>query len=1438
MSFFRYVLGCLLFVQLLIGDATAQEGQCVVAKRPAPETRVYRVGVMAIRGIETAFKEFNQTFGDYLSFTVGNQFDPPIEFETVPVAFGDIVDELSSFDFVFANPSVFSCIESEIGASSLVSQVARRKVGGEEFSLTQFGGVIFAKADNNRVNTIEDIKGKRVATASITGLGSGQMQFRELQRAGLHHLQDPEQLIFTGNQGKVVQSVLNGQVDVGFVRTDQLERSTDPSTGELLDLSKIKIIGPREGLISNGEPFPFSTSTSLYPEWNLASLPHVRADVAREVQSVLLAMAEHAAIAPDLLSCYDTSNCSSIADDALCFDNCFTSLDQSIFKRCDTTDSLALRAYDAMSSGKYSGWRSTLSYMELRSMQEEIRFINRNEETMEVRCVRSVEIADAVVCPPDHFKKSDEEIVAGCDAAGIDCHGYQCLCSPCVRAFDVDFFPTTDLSTNMALAGCGKFTVCGVVAQANDITFRAIDNKARNDTVFSANVITEDESETYEMDRVANTSLIAHEFTFDATSRRVGVVIIEVYADGVQIGESPFRLQVIERDCEEDNDDSTRVPDPTGQCVCGDNTIEIGKRCIPLGVILPSTLLPIAALLTVLVYLYGEKKRKQADSVWKVTADELIFQDPPQVLGRGTFGLVLLAEYRGTQVAVKRVLPPKEEVAANRSHDGNVQKATSSQLDYGELESGMRSITSSNPVVDREQPLQDDRRKGETSAVAGSASEDPHLRERLHRYLGKGTDSAKAATGPPDDGSGKQTDQDTPQKSTSQKNKNNLKSYFDYDVFNRSATVSGTASKSQISQTDDGTNITDDFGFRTGTFGGSSSGGRSGSRRYPWKQSQYIKMQTDFVEEMRHLSKLRHPCITTVMGAVISRNSEPMLVMEYMQLGSLYDLLHNETMELEGELVLQILRDIAQGLRFLHAATPKVIHGDLKSQNILVDSKFHTKVADFGLSQKKESHRSGTPLWMAPELLRGETSNTSSSDIYSFGMILYEVFSRKDPYEGENHRDVLRMIADKKINKRPPVPRSCPPKAAELMQKCLQGEPGDRPAAEEIDAVLKLMDVANVDSGSNIYSRHNNRKSGQTARTEDLLYQLFPKHVAEALRDGRKVETESFKCVTVFFSDIVGFTNISSKFSSEKIANLLDRFFTKFDELSRIHNVFKVETIGDAYMTVTNLHVEQPDHARIMALFAIDAVEAASSTVIDEDDPSQGYVQIRVGFHSGPVVASVCGSMSPRYTLIGDTVNTASRMESNSLPGRIHCSESSAKLLGDNCPDLKVVSRGKMNIKGKGEMRTFWVKSPNAPSTSANPLNAALGGLEPVPEAPSNLEKSSEHLRRSPTGMDGSRHGKKSLDGSRHGSRHGKNSLDDSIHKKVKRFISTPFESLSNVFNKPEEEFSEAVSFALNNMPEEPLPSGSNSGRASKIIPDDSSKEKRSETTPDSYFFF
>lgn len=127
-------------------------------------------------------------------------------------------------------------------------------------------------------------------------------------------------------------------------------------------------------------------------------------------------------------------------------------------------------------------------------------------------------------------------------------------------------------------------------------------------------------------------------------------------------------------------------------------------------------------------------------------------------------------------------------------------------------------------------------------------------------------------------------------------------------------------------------------------------------------------------------------------------------------------------------------------------------------------------------------------------------------------------------------------------------------------------------------------------------------------------------------------------------------------------------------------------------MAVTNLVKDQTkDHAERIAKFAIDAIVAANETYIDEDDPEKGFVNIRVGFHSGPVVADVVGKRNPRYCLFGDTVNTSNRMESSGARNRIHCSQSAAELLQVQCPQLPLSPRGKIPIKGKGEMYTFWV---------------------------------------------------------------------------------------------------------------------------------------------------
>lgn len=176
------------------------------------------------------------------------------------------------------------------------------------------------------------------------------------------------------------------------------------------------------------------------------------------------------------------------------------------------------------------------------------------------------------------------------------------------------------------------------------------------------------------------------------------------------------------------------------------------------------------------------------------------------------------------------------------------------------------------------------------------------------------------------------------------------------------------------------------------------------------------------------------------------------------------------------------------------------------------------------------------------------------------------------------------------------------------------------------------------------------------------------------------------------------------------LASLCASIFQSNHIFSHALSSNRIETIGDAFIGVTNLVKDQDDHTKRIAEFAIDCIEAARKTQICLDDPSMGHVFIRAGFHSGPAIASVVGSRLPKYTILGDSVNTAARMESYSLPGRIQCTEESARLLAQQCPAIPIAPRGEISIKGKGEMTTFWINEVSSqsrkhllPSPSSSP---------------------------------------------------------------------------------------------------------------------------------------
>ena len=327
---------------------------------------------------------------------------------------------------------------------------------------------------------------------------------------------------------------------------------------------------------------------------------------------------------------------------------------------------------------------------------------------------------------------------------------------------------------------------------------------------------------------------------------------------------------------------------------------------------------------------------------------------------------------------------------------------------------------------------------------------------------------------------------------------------------------------------------------------------------------------------------------------------------------------------------------------------------------------------------------------MAPELLLGQL-NSLKSDVYAFGIMVWEVYARQDPYLGEDPDHVLQQVADLHATpeKRPHISEDCPMQVQEIVKVCWNKDPVVRPAFSKLEHMLQRLDKSSMGPrGVN---------GGFQETQSRLLNDVFPKHIADKLRKGEKIEPDYRECVTIFFSDIVGFTEICSMIDASKVSQMLDRLYTAFDALLDEHRIFKVETIGDAYMAVTNLVEDQPnDHALRIAHFAIHAIEAANRISIDPQRADMGTINIRVGFHSGPVVANVVGTRNQRYCLFGDTVNTASRMEANSEAGRIHCSDQAAKILHKQMilagsKYLNVSCRGEIPIKGKGNMKTHWV---------------------------------------------------------------------------------------------------------------------------------------------------
>ncbi|KAI8510211.1 hypothetical protein Bbelb_126390 [Branchiostoma belcheri] len=480
-------------------------------------------------------------------------------------------------------------------------------------------------------------------------------------------------------------------------------------------------------------------------------------------------------------------------------------------------------------------------------------------------------------------------------------------------------------------------------------------------------------------------------------------------------------------------------------------------------------------------------------------------------------------------------------------------------------------------------------------------------------------------------------------------------------------------------------------------------------------QKQCFQLTRTIRMEVQQVRGLDHPNLCKFIGGSIEVPSVA-IITEYCPKGSLNDVLLNDDIPLNWGFRFSFATDIARAMAYLH--DKKIFHGRLKSSNCIIDDRWVVKISDYGLQTfRKEDvvtyednyRQQLARVYFPPEVHHcPDLRYTGPTDVYSYAVILAEIGSRNDP----SLPDDVECLDP---TWRPSLPELCnktqsendcprPHDYIELIQRCWGEQPVQRPTFEQIKKILHRINpekINPVDQMMNLmekYSKHLEvLVAERTAdllhekqKTDRLLYSMLPKSVADDLRQGKPAQAIGFGACTIFFSDIVGFTTLSSTSTPIQVVTLLNKLYTTYDEIVDNYDVYKVETIGDAYMVVSGVPRENGDrHASEIASMALDLVAACETFRI----PHRGEerIRIRAGMHSGPVVAGVVGLKMPRYCLFGDTVNTASRMESTGEALKIQCSDTCYQILRQ-MGGYRLQLRGTLPIKGKGDMTTWWLQ--------------------------------------------------------------------------------------------------------------------------------------------------
>nr|CAD2134715.1 unnamed protein product [Meloidogyne enterolobii] len=504
------------------------------------------------------------------------------------------------------------------------------------------------------------------------------------------------------------------------------------------------------------------------------------------------------------------------------------------------------------------------------------------------------------------------------------------------------------------------------------------------------------------------------------------------------------------------------------------------------------------------------------------------------------------------------------------------------------------------------------------------------------------------------------------------------------------------------------------------------------------KKIYWDKIELHFIFELK---KLNHDNLTTFMGICYNDGDKFYVCHSLVERGTLEDYIHDLDFQLDNTFRSAFLRDILKGVKYLHKSSIGY-HGMLNLQNVLIDSNWVLKLTNFGIGnllnrairreqlQLIELIPLNTYLTVAPENLidisygREYPNGTTIGDIYSMGMVMYHILFRLAPYERTtlSPKEVIDQV--RQHNLKPILENTLPEEKplVDAMEQCWQKNLDLRPRLRQLAQVVSTVFQASqgnlIDQMRRMNEKHalnleklvtqrNAELAQAREQTERLLNEMLPPSIAAQLKEHKSVEPRSYDSATVLFCQLVDFSTVLSKFPPDQVIDFLNQVFSTFDTIIRNHDAYKVETTGETYMVASGVPNENENrHVFEISEVAMEFREV-SYTYKSINFPDW-KLQLRIGYHCGPIAAGVIGIKAPRYCLFGDTVNFASRMQSNAAPNQIQMSESTALLLM-GVSKYKLTKRGIVKVKGKGEVNTYWLNEWRS-NEGQNPVDGSGGG--------------------------------------------------------------------------------------------------------------------------------